>query len=185
MKKLSVSLFLIFSVAVIMLGIKFFVFPTQVFVFEEDLYNVPSYVIENGKVIPDGIRWDEIILVNPKIYGELVEIPYEVFFMGKSERKHYFFRDVLKKAKQVFLASPEEKIWSLSDQMEIKEEKNISLDKNFLIEDRFYITDPEILKNGGDTIFLPENMLIFPEGQNPDDKKRFFFFRHQLALLIM
>ncbi|MFA5173474.1 MAG: hypothetical protein WC435_03725 [Candidatus Paceibacterota bacterium] len=162
--------------------------PAPVYTLADNLYNVESYVIDNetGNPVPDGIFWDYAVLINPRVSGELVEIPSELLSKkSNSRRSHFFFLDALKKASKVYKLRKKEEIkealWATNG-IDIRKTDNF-LDIKFCVNnDNFFIIDPEIKGNGGDKVCIPE---FFASHTSPKvwENESYFFYRYQLELI--
>jgi hypothetical protein len=146
------------------------------------MYNVHSYIKENGKIKPDGICWDYVVLVNPKIEEGLVEIPKEQFSTESPKERHFFFIDCLKKGGTVFRVGGNKKYQIHSPNSD--DPSNVAfLDEKFSVGDDFYLIDPLVENNGGDKIYVPNYFLSFFKEDTTRKDNICYFFRDEMELI--
>jgi len=154
--------------------------PVPVYTIADNLFNVRSYYNYAQGIAWDGYAWDDIILINPKIIGELIEIPDINFTDGMV---HFFFHDTLQKAGRVYRGKADITIYEKDEKGD--EIRRVDKSKNSIhsqykkVDGFFYFVDPKIEPNGGCRILIPDNML----SGSSEPGKIYFIYRDQLELI--
>lgn len=133
-------------------------------------YNVRSYVEENGQVCWDGVAWDWITLVNPRIEGERIYIPAEE---NHGKENHFFYIDSTSRFTGPIYRIKEGAVCYIEDehQMDIKEDSTFEP-----CESNGLLVGPEICPNGMNRVYV--NWL-----DQPGDGTKRFFYRSELELI--